>query len=60
MIRLPEVKKLTGISASKIYQMISAGDFPRQVKLGDRGVAWVRGELLEWPQMRIESRRADP
>ncbi|WP_409373153.1 pyocin activator PrtN family protein [Pseudomonas baltica] len=60
LIRLPEVKKLTGISASMIYKMISTGDFPHQVSLGDRAVAWVRGEVLEWRQMRIDSRRADP
>lgn len=59
-IRLPEVKKLTGISASKIYKMISTGDFPHQVSLGDRAVAWVRGEVLEWRQMRIDSRRVGP
>jgi predicted DNA-binding transcriptional regulator AlpA len=56
-IRLPEVKKLTGISASKIYKMISTGDFPHQVSLGDRAVAWVRGEILEWLQRRIEASR---
>jgi predicted DNA-binding transcriptional regulator AlpA len=57
LIRLPEVKKLTGISASKIYQMISAGEFPPQVKLGDRAVAWVRGEVWEWRQKQIDASR---
>lgn len=57
LIRLPEVKKLTGVGASKIYKMISDGEFPRQVKLGDRAVAWVRGEVLDWRQKRIEASR---
>ena len=57
LIRLPEVKKLTGVSGSKIYKMISDGEFPRQVKLGDRAVAWLRGEVLKWRQIRIDASR---
>lgn len=57
LIRLPEVKKLTGVGASRIYKMISDDEFPRQVKLGDRAVAWVRGEVLEWLRERIDAPR---
>lgn len=57
LIRLPEVKKLTGVGASRIYKMISDSEFPRQVKLGDRAVAWVRGEISEWLRERIEAPR---
>lgn len=57
LIRLPEVKKLTGVSGSKIYKMISDSEFPLQVKLGDRAVAWVRGEISEWLRERIEAPR---
>ena len=59
LIKMPEVRKLTGCCNSSIYKMISAGDFPRQVKLGARAVAWIRGEILEWIQGRVHAARSD-
>lgn len=56
-IKLPEVKKITGIGTTKIYQMAKDGEFPRQVKLGARAVAWVRAEVLEWNRARVEGHR---
>ncbi|WP_083515772.1 AlpA family phage regulatory protein [Pseudomonas sp. ICMP 10191] len=43
LIRLLKVVKLTGVSASKVYQMISTGEFPCLVKLGGRAVTWGNG-----------------
>lgn len=56
-IKLPEVKKITGVGTTKIYEMAKAGEFPRQVKLGSRAVAWVRSEVLEWNRCRAEGHR---
>ena len=60
--RLPEVMKLTGLSKSTIYAMIDAGEFPMQISLGGRAVGWLREEIWEWINKRIEiSRRyVDP
>ncbi len=33
IIRLPEVKNLTGISRSQIYELIKKGKFPKQINL---------------------------
>jgi prophage regulatory protein len=56
-IRLPEVKRLTGLSTATIYRMAKAGEFPRQVKLGAQAVAWVKSEVLAWNKERIASSR---
>ncbi|MEE4817771.1 pyocin activator PrtN family protein [Pseudomonas alliivorans] len=59
-IKLPEVKRLTALSGTVIYKRISSGVFPRQVSLGGKAVAWVRGEILEWCRQRVdEARRSD-
>jgi len=36
IMRLPEVKTITGLSRSTIYFRIAAGTFPKQVSLGGR------------------------
>lgn len=57
-IRLPEVRKLTSLSTATIYRMVACGKFPKQVKLGDRSVAWVKTELQAWGQKKIDDTRA--
>lgn len=56
IIRLPEVKKLTGISRSNIYGLIKRNKFPKQVNLGARSVGWVESEVQEWIEHRIAER----
>lgn len=55
--RLPEVMKLTGLSKSTIYAMIEADEFPKQVGLGGRAVGWLREEIWDWINKRIEISR---
>ncbi|WP_454838339.1 helix-turn-helix transcriptional regulator [Pseudomonas mohnii] len=57
-IRLPEVKKLTSLSTATIYRMAVSGKFPRQVKLGDQAVAWIKSEVLAWNQQKVDDARA--
>lgn len=57
-IRLPEVRKITGLSTATIYRMAVSGKFPKQVKIGDSAVAWVKGEVLQWGQERVAQSRA--
>jgi prophage regulatory protein len=56
-IRLPEVKRLTGLSTATIYRMVSVGAFPRQVKIGAQAVGWVKSEVLAWNYERVASSR---
>ena len=47
LIKLPQVRELTRLSKTKIYAMMSSGDFPKQKKVG-RGSFWVESDVLEW------------
>ena len=58
LIRLNEVKNLTGLSRSSIYQFIAEDEFPKQVKLGARAVAWLECEIQSWIDNKISGRRA--
>ena len=54
--RLPEVLRQTGLSRSTIYEMISRGEFPRQVKLSRRAAGWIANDVQEWIHSRVDSR----
>lgn len=53
IVRLPEVKALTGLSRSTVYERIREGQFPKPVGLGGRNVGWVEGEVTAWIEGRI-------
>jgi prophage regulatory protein len=57
--RLPEVLRQTGLSRSTIYDMISRGDFPRQVQLGRRAVGWMAADVLDWIHAKIDTDPTD-
>ena len=59
ILRLPEVKRSTGLSRSTIYLRIARGAFPKPVSLGGRAVGWLEAEIQEWLQRRIEASRKD-
>lgn len=48
-LRRRDVLARTGMSRTKMYQLIRAGTFPKQVPLGDgRAVRWVESEVSAW------------
>lgn len=53
LLRLPEVRQKVGLSRSAIYKLISEGQFPRQVAIGPRTVAWVQEDLERWIEGRL-------
>jgi predicted DNA-binding transcriptional regulator AlpA len=57
-IRLPEVKAVTGLSKTSIYELIRAKSFPAPVRLGPRSVAWVKAEIREWAVERVQASRS--
>jgi prophage regulatory protein len=57
ILRLPDVKRLIGLSRSTIYQLVAQGSFPKPVHLGERSVGWVQAEVEQWLQRRIETSR---
>ena len=56
LIRIDEVKRLTGISTATLYRKISAKEFPRPVRLGVNARAWPLSEVQSWIAGRIELR----
>jgi prophage regulatory protein len=58
MLKIKAVQQMTGLSRSTIYAYIDKGMFPRQVKLGERCVAWIEDEVVAWLDARITERDA--
>lgn len=48
LIRLPEVLKRVGLSRARMYGLINAGRFPKQVRIGLRSVAFIESEIEAW------------
>ena len=58
-LRLPEVRRRTGLSRSEIYRRVAKGadSFPQPVRLGRRCTVFVAAEIEAWTQSRIASSR---
>jgi len=57
-LRLPEVKAVTGLGKTSIYELIRDKSFPAPVRLGARAVAWVRSEVTQWALERVHASRS--
>lgn len=58
ILRLPEVKRLTGLSRSSIYLRVAERAFPAPVALGARAVGWRQSELHQWlPALTTRAKR---
>jgi prophage regulatory protein len=53
ILRLPEVKWMTGKSRSAIYSEIKDGRFPKQSKIGDRAVGWSHASIQSYIRAKI-------
>lgn len=57
LIRLPEVRRLTGLSRSEIYRRMTLGQFPAKVSIGPRIVGWPEDEVAQWVEACIKRSR---
>jgi prophage regulatory protein len=57
LLRLPEVKHLTGLSKSSIYARIAEDSFPRQIPLGSRTVVWLETDIQNWIAEKVSAAR---
>ncbi|WP_279635050.1 AlpA family phage regulatory protein [Paraburkholderia rhynchosiae] len=48
LLRLPQVRAMTTLSRTAIYDSMRVGAFPATVKLGPKHVAWRAGEIAKW------------
>lgn len=55
IIKLPEVKQLTTLCSSSIYQMMKEGRFPKSIPLGGRAVGWRYSSVMLWIEQQEES-----
>jgi len=58
ILRLPAVKRRTGLSRSTIYLRASEGTFPKPIALGPRAVGWLDSEVTDWIERHIAASRA--
>lgn len=56
LIRLPQVKDMTGLGRSSVYKLMAENSFPKPVTLIGRASAWVEGEVIEWIEERVAER----
>jgi len=57
-LRLPEVKAITGLSKTSLYELVRAKDFPAPIRLAPRAVAWIKSEVNHWAEERILASRS--
>lgn len=59
LLRLKEVRSLTGLGNSTLYRLISQGRFPKQLHpLGNKIAAWRASEVHAWIAERAAGRAA--
>jgi prophage regulatory protein len=52
LIRIALVQTITGLTRSTLYGLIKRGEFPKQVQLSKRTVAWKLAEVQQWAKDR--------
>ena len=48
LLTLREVRAMTQLSRSVIYDLMDLEQFPRTIKVGRRAVRWIEQEVLEY------------
>jgi len=48
ILRIKEVKEVTGLSRTSIYRKMAAKEFPLAVKLATQTVGWRESEIERW------------
>ena len=56
LLKRREVERRTGLPRSTLYARMAAGEFPKPIKTGLRGVAWLESEVGDWLASRVALR----
>lgn len=56
LISVKDACKMTGMSRSMISVLRSEGKFPKAVEMGERKICFVRQEIVDWIESKIEAR----
>lgn len=57
LLNIKEVIDRVKLSKATIYNRIAAGEFPRQISLGGKRVAWLESEIDGWISEQVISGR---
>jgi prophage regulatory protein len=60
ILRLPQVRQITGLGRSSIYALQETRAFPHSIKLSPRAVGWLESEIRDWICSRTELRGGSP
>ncbi|RUX28241.1 AlpA family transcriptional regulator [Mesorhizobium sp. M7A.F.Ca.US.011.01.1.1] len=58
IVRLKELVFRSGLGRSSIYEMVSTGDFPAPVQIGERAIGWIESEFETWLNAKTAQRDA--
>lgn len=53
-LRLPAVRKISGLSTSTIWRLEREGLFPKRRKIGKRAVGWLLSDVNAWVASKAE------
>lgn|GEM_PF-1417799 len=53
LIKIREVEKMVGLKKSALYKYVASGDFPPQIRIGPRSVAWEKDAVDRWISQRL-------
>lgn len=59
ILRRQLVEAQTGLSRSKIYDLIAREEFPSPIKIGRRAVGWVEADIADWINAKIEAAKRE-
>lgn len=48
LLKIGDVARLTSMHRATIYRLVAAGQFPPQIRLSKRRVAWRAGDIERW------------
>ena len=48
LLRLPDIRRATGLSRTTIWRLEGAGKFPKRIKLSARAVGWKARDIRLW------------
>lgn len=48
ILRIKEVRAVTGLGRTSVYRLAQAGSFPQPIKLGERASGWRESEIQGW------------
>ena len=53
VLRKKQVLRMVGLSASTVYSMQKAGNFPQPIKLSQRTTGWLTADIEHWLAPRL-------